>query len=246
MPYFDIFTFFSEVDMSLILTIETATDVCSVALFDGEKLLDFRENTDGKSHATLLTVFIDDILRANNLLVNQLSAVSISMGPGSYTGLRIGVSAAKGLCYGAGIPLLAINTLQVITESFLHTHAGPLLQNELLCPMIDARRQEVYTAFFDTSGNEISQTSALIVDEGSFGNELLDKTIYFFGNGSNKCQEIIKHPGAKFVDGVYPSARYMGKLSAQYFMAGKFQDVAYFEPFYLKDFVATTPKNKVI
>jgi tRNA threonylcarbamoyladenosine biosynthesis protein TsaB len=232
--------------MSLILAIETAVDICSVALIKGNEIIAFQESSEGKSHASLLTVFIDELLKKNKISVTDLSAVSVSKGPGSYTGLRIGVSAAKGLCYGAGIKLLGINTLQIMACSFLSQYKIDNTSNILLCPMIDARRQEVYTGFFDINGNERSDTRAVIISEDSFKDELDHNLVYFFGNGSGKCKDIIKHTNARFVDNISPLAKYMVGLSYSAFNSGHFEDIAYFEPFYLKDFVATTPKNKII
>jgi tRNA threonylcarbamoyladenosine biosynthesis protein TsaB len=235
--------------MNLILNIETATEVCSVALSNGNTIIDYRENLEGRSHASLLTVFIDEILKANRIKIGHLSAVAISMGPGSYTGLRIGVSAAKGLCYGNNIPLVAVSTLQIMVNHLIGLKERPdinLPENALLCPMIDARRLEVYTALYDTKGLFISGIDAKIIDQSSFIPELDKSEVIFFGNGAAKCRDMITHPNAKFVDGIYPSARFMSPLSMQAVLTRKFEDIAYFEPFYLKDFVATTPKNKVL
>jgi tRNA threonylcarbamoyladenosine biosynthesis protein TsaB len=235
--------------MNLILNIETATEICSVALSNGEGIIDYRENSEGKSHASQLTVFIDEILKANQLKVEDLSAVAISMGPGSYTGLRIGVSAAKGLCYAHNTPLLAISTLQIMANQLIDLkgqHALNFPEHALLCPMIDARRHEVYTAMYDARGNIKAGIDAKIIDSSSFQIELNHAEVFFFGNGAAKCKALIVHPNARFIDGIYPSARFMAHLSAEALLHGKFEDIAYFEPFYLKDFVATTPKNKVI
>jgi tRNA threonylcarbamoyladenosine biosynthesis protein TsaB len=234
--------------MALILNIETATEVCSVALATENGLVDYVENTEGRSHAALLTQFIEKILAKNNIIPSQLSAVAISSGPGSYTGLRIGVSAAKGLCFGADKPLISISTLQCmvygLVEHLIMEQAE--IENTWFCPMIDARRLEVYTAFFDSKGSPQSDISAVIIDENSFNQILSQRKVFFFGNGSEKCAEIINHPNAVFYKGIYPSAKNMIKLSEQKYQNKNFEDVAYFEPYYLKDFVATTPKNKVL
>jgi tRNA threonylcarbamoyladenosine biosynthesis protein TsaB len=235
--------------MSLILNIETSIDVCSVALFDEVELIGLRENTDGKSHASLLTVFIEDLIKANKLTISQLSAVAVSMGPGSYTGLRIGVSAAKGLCYGSSIPLLAVNTLHIMVRAFLRKieESGEQIPyNSVLCPMIDARRQEVYTALYNMNEEVVDTTKALIVDELTFKEKMDERKIFFFGNGACKYQEMIRHPNAIFTEGIYPSAIDMAKLSLEQYKSKEFQDTAYFEPYYLKDFVATIPKNKIV
>jgi tRNA threonylcarbamoyladenosine biosynthesis protein TsaB len=232
--------------MSLILNIETAIDVCSVALTKDLELVDFLENTDGKSHASQLTVIIDNILKKNNLTVSELSAVSVSMGPGSYTGLRIGVSAAKGICYGASIPLIGVNTLQIMVNAYLKSDLCNITADTYLCPMIDARRLEVYTALFNNTGSMVQDTNALIIESNSFAEIMDNHKIYFFGNGADKCKDLITHPNAVFIDGISPLAKYMGEFSFSLFRKEKFEDVAYFEPFYLKDFVATIPKNKVL
>jgi tRNA threonylcarbamoyladenosine biosynthesis protein TsaB len=234
--------------MALILNIETATEVCSVAIATENGLVDYMENTEGRSHAALLTQFVEKILTKNNIVPNQLDAVAISSGPGSYTGLRIGVSAAKGFCFGADKPLISVSTLQIMFFSFLEgfNPEQASLENAWFCPMIDARRLEVYTAFFNRQGEFQSEITAEIIDENSFNDILSVRKIVFFGNGSDKCASIIKHPNAVFCSGVYPSAKNMVQLSEQKFKNKNFEDVAYFEPYYLKDFVATTPKNKVL
>lgn len=235
--------------MALILQIETATEVCSVALADEKGVMDVRENKEGKSHAALLTQFMDEILKANQISSQQLNAVAVSSGPGSYTGLRIGVSAAKGLCYGAKIPLIAVSTLQSMALGFLQRVAEKSMQNDQqtwYCPMIDARRLEVYTAFFDSNASPESEISAQIIDENSFQEILSERKVIFFGNGSAKCKDIIRHPNAVFHDGFTPSATDMTKLANDLYTKNQFENVAYFEPFYLKDFIATIPKNKVL
>lgn len=235
--------------MNVFLNIETATEICSVALSNGDHVIDYRENAEGKSHAALLTYFIDDILKKNNLKVKELSAVAVSMGPGSYTGLRIGVSAAKGLCYGNSVPLIAVPTLQILANQVIQSSAKlgiSFADDDLLCPMIDARRLEVYTALSDIRANFISDITAEIIDESSFDTALKAHKVFFFGNGALKCKDILKHDNAHFINDIYPSARYMNQLVASRFQEKKFEDVAYFEPFYLKDFVATIAKNKVL
>lgn len=227
--------------MGTILNIETSTNVCSTAISkDGE--IEFHlEDYDGQTHANKLGTFVKkslEYLKGRNM---QLDAVSVSCGPGSYTGLRIGVSMAKGICFGSNIPLIAIPTLEILCVL-------PLLYNELednaiLCPMIDARRMEVYTALYDRSLKQLTQTTAMVIDENSFLSELDKSPIYFFGNGANKIKEIIKHPNARFIDKVEPLAKSMSILSEKAFLNKEFKDVAYFEPFYLKDFIASTPKK---
>jgi len=233
--------------MTTILNIETTGAVCSVSLTrDGEEI-ELREDHEPMSHASRLGVLIEEILNKIGDGVKKLDAVAVSMGPGSYTGLRIGVSTAKGICYGAGIPLIAMETLYLMTTGFL-------LENEvninytLLCPMIDARRMEVYTRLFDSNGKALpgSEISAMIIDKDSFGEELVKNEIFFFGSGAKKCQDVIQSTNGRFYRGNYLSARNMGKASYTKFLQGEFVDTAYFEPFYLKEFVATTPKNKVL
>lgn len=228
--------------MATILNIETSTEVCSVALAKNGKLLFKKEETEGLNHSRLLTVFIEDLFNENNIDFKELDAVAVSKGPGSYTGLRIGVSVAKGLCYGLNIPLIAVDSLEV-----MGIHAALNSNEEMLfCPMIDARRMEVYTALYNVQGEEINPVSAEII-EPDFLAELLDENkIQFFGNGAEKCKNQITHPNAIFDGPSKTSAQYMPTLSEEKFNNNKFEDLAYFEPYYLKNFVATIPKNKVL
>lgn len=230
--------------MPYILHIETATEVCSVAVSHNGEVIFHREETKGPSHAVLLGVFVNDAvewLRAQNI---ALDAVAVSCGPGSYTGLRIGVSEAKGLCYGLNIPLIALNTLKVMAVSMLGKDSVDA--SSLLCPMIDARRMEVYDAVFDTQLNAVRDVHADIIDESSFAELLRDYKVLFFGNGAAKCKDSLINSNAVFIDGIYPKATDMVGLAEEAFGKQDFVDVAYFEPFYLKEFVATTPKNKVL
>ena len=230
--------------MALILNIDTSTSVCSVALARDGKMIALKENNEGLNHSVLLGTYIDEILKDNHMDAHCLDAVAISMGPGSYTGLRIGVSMAKGVCFGAGKPLIGIPTLEVLSVPVLLYHDLP--ENALLCPMIDARRMEVYTAFFDRNNQQVIDTKAEIVDENSFADLLAGHKIYFFGNGSDKVRMLLTAPNAHFMGQVETSARHMIPLAEELFGRQEFVDVAYFEPFYLKDFIATTPKKKVI
>jgi len=235
--------------MALILHIETATDVCSVAIANESGLIDLCETAEGRSHASILTVFVEELLQKNKIRVSDLHAIAVSMGPGSYTGLRIGVSVAKGLCYGADIPMIALPTLQSMVLGFFRQHKEKTFatsDDTWYCPMVDARRLEVYTAFFNNQGMFTSEISAQIINEHSFEEILSKHMVYFFGNGSDKCSSIITHPNARFIAGLNPSAQDMVALSQELYLKQEFKDIAYFEPFYLKDFVATTPKNKVI
>lgn len=231
--------------MSCILNIETATNVCSVAVSNNGSILFKKENTTGPSHAALLGVFVAEALdsvRENKL---KLDAVAVSCGPGSYTGLRIGVSEAKGLCYGLGIPLIAVKSLEVMAKKILET-SSDIDDTTLLCPMIDARRMEVYAAVYDKKLNIVRDTAADIVDGNSYHEYLKDHKILFFGNGADKCKDTLLNSNAIFIEGIYPSAVFMTDLSEQAFEKGDFVDVAYFEPFYLKDFVATVPKKNIL
>lgn len=228
--------------MSIILCIETGTEVCSVSISNDNQLLASRISAEPQAHAKLLGIFIDEVLKECNLTTADLSAVAISEGPGSYTGLRIGVSTAKGICYGANKPLIAVGSLEALTYGALQQISNP---DALFCPMIDARRMEVYTALYDGSGNQQSEVEAMIIDEGSFAIELEKGPIYFFGNGAAKCASTITHPNAKFIE-VEPSAANMIPLALDRLMAQSFVDVAYYEPFYLKDFVVTKSKKNLL
>ncbi len=229
--------------MALILNIETATTVCSVSLAKDGKLLSLKEQNGDYSHAENLTLFIEDVLKQAQIKLSKVDAIAVSKGPGSYTGLRIGVSTAKGLCYSLDKPLIAINTLQQMALS-----QQPATNNQqpvLLCPMLDARRMEVYCAVYDLNGKEVKETSAEIIDEHSFADILKTNKVIFFGDGSAKCKEIVsKNSNAIFIDDVVPSAKNMIELSEQAYNAKQFEDVAYFEPFYLKDFVAGKKKGE--
>ena len=229
--------------MACILHIETSTDVCSVALSEDGAVLFSKEDFDGPQHAVTLGVFIDEVLSMADSHAKPIDAVAISCGPGSYTGLRIGASMAKGICYGRDLPLIALPTLKVMSVPVLLMDELP--EDALLCPMIDARRMEVYAAIYDRALNPVKEVSADIVTTDSYTEYLEQHPVYFFGNGAAKCKEVITHPNARFVDGIQPLARWMFPLADRQFLDGTFQDVAYFEPFYLKEFVATVAKNKV-
>lgn len=234
--------------MGYILCIETGTNTCSVALGKGGVLVDLEENHDKENnHSKLLTVFVNKLLNRQNLKVSDLSAVCVGKGPGSYTGLRIGVSVAKGLCYGAGIPLLAVGSLHAMALGMIEqlTEDTTTVKPQILCPMIDARRMEVYTQQFDLGGNSLSEVEALILDEKSYESLLQQKSILFFGNGSHKFKDFVSAPNALFWDDFLPSARFMISEAEKHYRNEKFEDTAYFEPFYLKDFIATIPKNKI-
>tara|TARA_B100002019_G_scaffold91710_1_gene79028 strand:+ start:132 stop:806 length:675 start_codon:yes stop_codon:yes gene_type:complete len=216
-----------------ILNIETSTKACSVALHKNGELIVSREDvTTNFSHSEKLLKFISKLFSDAKLSLSDLDAIAVSMGPGSYTGLRIGVSTAKGLCYGLDIPLISISTLKAMSFGMALE-----IKADLYCPMIDARRMEVYSAFFDINNTEVRKIQADIIDENSYKKEL-EKKVVFFGDGSEKLIEKIKDKNAIFVSDIHPSAKNMGLLSYQKFTKSLFEDLAYFEPFYLKDFVA--------
>ncbi|MCG6190216.1 tRNA (adenosine(37)-N6)-threonylcarbamoyltransferase complex dimerization subunit type 1 TsaB [Maribellus maritimus] len=236
--------------MAVILNIETSTEVCSVALGENGELLFEKESREGLNHSELLTVFIEELFTENNFNMRDIDAVAVSKGPGSYTGLRIGVSVAKGLCYALDKPLISVGSLDSMgiftaqnIESFFE---GNNDEDLLLCPMIDARRMEVFTALYKSSGQTVQTVSAQIIDENSFSEELKENKILFFGNGAQKCREHLSHPNALFNGPLKTSARFMLFLAEKKYNKKEFEDVAYFEPFYLKNFVATIPKNKIL
>ncbi len=238
--------------MALILNIETGTDICSVALSRNKELIALRESTEGRDHARKLGVYIEELLHENHLEADELDAVAVGKGPGSYTGLRIGVSTAKGLCYALGIPLIGVSSLEalahVATEDF---EAGILdIEDEewptaRLCPMIDARRMEVYAQVFDTTLHPLNEVAAHIIEPDSF-KEFIDGKHPFiiFGGGAAKCVDTLPAQGVKLVS-VTPSARGLVEPAFDAFQAKRFEDVAYFEPFYLKDFVVTTSRKRL-
>ncbi len=230
--------------MACILHIETSTDICSVALSEDGAVLFSKEDFNGPQHAVTLGVYIDEVLSMADSHAKPIDAVAVSCGPGSYTGLRIGASMAKGICYGRSIPLIALPTLKVMSVPVLLMDALP--EDALLCPMIDARRMEVYAAIYDRALNPVKEVSADIINADSYTEYLEQHPVYFFGNGAAKCKEFITHPNARFIDGIQPLARWMFPLADRQYLDGTFQDVAYFEPFYLKEFVATVAKNKVL
>jgi tRNA threonylcarbamoyladenosine biosynthesis protein TsaB len=227
--------------MAKILQIETATAVCSVALSINGETISFKEEQGQNLHAANLTLFIDEVLKTAGVSYKDLDAVAVSKGPGSYTGLRIGVSTAKGLCYALDKPLIAIETLEMMAAGFLTENPDYM---GLICPMIDARRMEVYTSIFDPSLNLLMPTEAKIIDETSFADFLAQQSITFLGDGAAKCAEVLTQRNARFNPSNFNSATYMSRLAAEAFDKGNFEDVAYFEPFYLKDFVVTVSKKQ--
>ncbi len=249
--------------MSYILCIETGTDICSVGLARGGELVALRESADERDHARRVAVYTNEILEGHDIDPAALSAIAVSKGPGSYTGLRIGVSFAKGLCYGLNIPLIGVGSLDSLCEAAREDHEAGLIKavdwdSALLVPMIDARRMEVFGQAFNTQGVAITEAGAWIFDDqGVEGSQNVGGTswedrfagiygkheILIFGSGAEKCRGVL--PGTRFVE-VTPSARGMVRLASEAFENEKFEDTAYFEPFYLKDFVITTSKKKLL
>lgn len=233
--------------MALILCIETGTDICSVGLVKDGELLSLRESDAGRDHAGRVAVFVDELLRENELDPSDIDAVAVGEGPGSYTGLRIGVSFAKGLCYGLNKPLIAVSSLASLAQVAIEDYQAGIIdidnwEETLLCPMIDARRMEVYTTIFDTTARQLTAVTAEVVTAETFATQRTDtKHFVIFGSGAAKCQEIL---GAELIN-VVPSVRGMARLAEKKYCAGDFADVAYFEPYYLKDFVVTTTRKKL-
>lgn len=223
--------------MITILNIETATKNCSVSLAIDGKLIAIKEIAEENfSHAEKLHVFIEELLKENNIDIKQLNAIAISQGPGSYTGLRIGVSSVKGLCYGLGLPMIALDTLEVLARQLK-------IEKGYIIPMIDARRMEAFTAVFNVDYTLVKPIEALVIDEDTFSD--LTEDIYLIGDGAGKCKAILNAANIHYPDDIiYPSAKEMASMSYNKYVNEDFVDVAYFEPFYLKDFVMTTKKNK--
>ena len=225
--------------MSYILNIETATKNCSVSVSKNGSILGIRELNNGAySHAEVLHSFIKEVLDEASLLPSDLKAIAVSKGPGSYTGLRIGVSAAKGLCFSLQIPLISIDTLASLAHNVV-------LDSGVVVPMLDARRMEVYSAVFDKNYSKVRSIKAEIIAQDSFLEYLEGGTVYFVGDGAEKCKAVIQHPNAVFVDSIFPSAKEMCGLAYAKYKKNDLEDVAYFEPFYLKDFLVVPQKKKV-
>lgn len=226
------------------MNIETSTDVCSVAVSDNGQVVFNKEDHSGPNHAVKLGVYVDEALSFIDGHGIPLEAVAVSCGPGSYTGLRIGVSMAKGICYGRGVKLIAVPTLELLAVPVL-LGEHPEEEDALIVPMLDARRMEVYAQVMTRVLKEVRPIQADIVDADTY-KEYLDKgTVYFFGNGAAKCMEVINHPNARLVKDIEPLAKNMAPLAEKRFVEGKFEDVAYFVPFYLKNFVAKMPKKLI-
>ena len=234
--------------MALILCIEAGTDVGSVALAKNGELLSLLENLEGRQHAQNLAVYVQEVLQEHDLDAGDLDAVAVGKGPGSYTGLRIAVSLAKGICYGAGIPLIAVNSLEALVHVALEDFDAGILgvddmRNMKLLPMIDARRMEVYCQLFDAQARPLSEVEAHVLTAESFAAERAQGRLVLFGNGAAKSKMLFTEPGVHYVD-VTPSARGLVKPATEALKIRKFEDVAYFEPFYLKNFVATSSSKK--
>lgn len=230
----------------MILCLETATPVCSVALNDGNRCLALRECVGQNAHSEKITIFIKKVLDEVGIGYEQLDAVAVSQGPGSYTGLRIGVSTAKGVCYAADRKLMAIDTLHAMACGIKERLGDQIQPNDLLIPMIDARRMEVYASIFDANLNKVEDTAALIIDENSFSELVVEgRRFWLCGDGAPKLKAVFANrPEIQIVEDFNPSAAFMAVLADQQLKCGKFVDVAYFEPFYLKDFIAGKPHVK--
>ena len=240
--------------MGLILCLETATEVCSVALALNGNIVKIKESSSPNEHSSLLTVFIEEIIASGGYALSNLDAVAVSMGPGSYTGIRIGVATAKGLCYSLEKPLIAISTLQSMALGMKnHASAGRETQTGLsepppigfFCPLIDARRMEVYTAVYDTKMNPVKEAAAEIIQDTSFDDFLIHRRMVFAGSGAEKCKPLLEHrKNAFFIDNFTASAKFMAALAEDKWNRDQFENIAYFEPFYLKDFIAGKPRVK--
>lgn len=227
--------------MSCILSIETSTNVCSVAVSQDGACIFSKEDHEGPNHAVKLGVFVDEAMSFADSHAIPLDAVAVSQGPGSYTGLRIGTSMAKGICFGQDLKLLSVPTLELMAVPVLLREE--VEEGALLCPMLDARRMEVYSAVYDRSLKTVRGIEANVVDADTY-REYLDRgVVYFFGNGAEKCMPVINHPNARFIKGVEPLAKWMFPIAERRYLSNQFEDVAYFVPFYLKDFVAKHSKK---
>jgi tRNA threonylcarbamoyladenosine biosynthesis protein TsaB len=225
--------------MAVLLSLETSSTVCSAAVHENGKLLGFSELHIAQSASSKLAIIVEGLFKLCGVKPSQLEGVGVSAGPGSYTGLRIGVATAKGFCYALNIPFISVNTLELMAYQVALVDGS----NSLLCPMLDARRMEVYYMLADRDLTILEGTDAKIVDEFSFKNWLDQYLISFFGNGSAKCKGIIRHPNARYIENINPSASYLGELAFKKFESSQFEDLSSFEPLYLKDFIAKKPKS---
>ena len=229
--------------MACILHIETSTQVCSVAVSEDSHVIFQLEDHSGPNHAERLGSMVDEALSFTDNHAIPFDAVAVSCGPGSYTGLRIGVSMAKGICYGRNLKLIAVPTLELMCVPVLLREM--VEENALLCPMIDARRMEVYAGIYDRALKEVRPVGADVVDAETYKQWLDERPVYFFGNGAAKCMETINHPNAHLIEGIKPLAKWMQPLAERRLLNGQTEDVAYFEPFYLKDYVAKMPPKLI-
>jgi len=232
----------------MILCLETATPLCSVAICDQAGIIALKENNEGKSHATMLTLFIKEVLETAGIKAGDLEAIAVSKGPGSYTGLRIGVSTAKGIAYAASVPLIAIETTLSMFLGFfsIAKEKHGATTGDFFCPMLDARRMEVYYSVFNSEGRAIKGIRAEVIDKTSFDDIPGSARIFFFGDGALKCKEVIKRENAFFANDFRISAAYMHKPAYNSLMEHNFENVAYFEPFYLKDFITSKPVKNIL
>ena len=229
--------------MSTILHIETSTDVCSVAVSEDTQVIFQQDDHSGPNHAERLGSMIDEALSFTDNHAIPFDAVAVSCGPGSYTGLRIGVSMAKGICYGRNLKLIAVPTLELLCVPVLLREIPE--EDALLCPMLDARRMEVYSGIYDRALKPVREVGADIVTAETYKDYLEEHPMYFFGNGAKKCMDVINHPNAHLIEGIEPLAKWMQPLAERRLLSGTTEDVAYFTPFYLKDFVAKMPKKLI-
>jgi len=227
--------------MACILHIDTSTDVCSVAVSEDSHVIFDQEDHSGPNHAERLGTMVDEALSFTDSHAIPFDAVAVSGGPGSYTGLRIGVSMAKGVCYGRSLKLLSVPTLELLCVPVLLREL--VEEGALLCPMLDARRMEVYAGLYDRALRPVREVRADVVDADTYRQWLDRQPVYFFGNGAAKCMEAIAHPNARYIDGIEPLAKWMQPIAERRLMQGQTEDVAYYVPFYLKDFVAKMPKK---
>jgi tRNA threonylcarbamoyladenosine biosynthesis protein TsaB len=238
--------------MAILLSLETSTGVCSAALHEDGKLLASTELQIPQSTASSLAVMIHDLMKLCNVSSEQLGGVAVAAGPGSYTGLRIGVATAKGICFSMNIPLVSVNTLELMTFQVISSFFSDTSfsfdgdrDSVVLCPMLDARRMEVYCLLADRKLRILEKTSAKVIDEKSFDQQLDRGKILFFGNGSEKCKQVFRNANALFLDSIIPSASKLGELGSRKLEAGEVEELSSFEPFYLKDFVAKKPKVEI-
>ena len=227
--------------MSRILCVDTSSFICSISIFENLSLISSNSSEVEKSHSKLIIQLIDQSLKDAKIKINEVDAFAVSMGPGSYTGLRIGVSTIKGLCYSLEKPLISINTLEILSKSALN-HINNY-NDFFICPMIDARRMEVFTKMLDNNFNEVEKDKALILDDKSFNDIGGGKSIYFFGDGSNKFQKITNNKNFHFIDNIISSSKHMGELANIKYENNQFENLTTFEPFYIKDFFIVN-KNK--